>query len=103
MKAEKMKSSMGNTVPNQFIITDDNGNEFFQSYSSVIVKRYYPHQESEDNLNTVTNKVELDQKYWNYSNTTGKYRNIFLNETIKDTRKKIKSGEYKLTDLNGGI
>jgi len=30
-------------------------------------------------------------------------RNIFLNETIKDTRKKIKSGEYKLTDLNGGI
>ena len=47
--------------------------------------------------------VELDQKYWNYSNTTGKYRNIFLNENITETRKKIKSGEYKLTDLNGGI
>ena len=28
---------------------------------------------------------------------------MFLGETIKDTRKKIKSGEYKLTDLNGGI
>jgi hypothetical protein len=45
-------------------------------------------------------KIYLDQKYWNYSNTTGKYRNIFLGETIKDTRAKIKSGEYILTDLN---
>jgi hypothetical protein len=45
-------------------------------------------------------KIYLDQKYWNYSNTTGKYRNIFLGETIKDTKAKIKSGEYILTDLN---
>jgi len=100
MKTENMTSTNGNKVANQFIITDDNGNVFFQSYSSVIAKRYYPHQESEDNFNTVPNKIELDKKYWNYSNTTGKYRNIFLNETIKDTRKKIKSGEYKLVDLN---
>ena len=100
MKTENMTSTNGNKVANQFIITDDNGNEFFQSYKSVIVKRYYPHQENEDNFNTVPNKIELDKKYWNYSTTTGKYRNIFLNENIKDTRKKIKSGEYILTDLN---
>ena len=87
MKTENMTSTNGNKVANQFIINDDNGNTFFQSYRSVIVK-----------LNG--DDVELDQKYWNYSNTTGKYRNIFLNETIKDTRKKIKSGEYKLVDLN---
>ena len=87
MKTQNMTSTNGNKVANQFIINDDNGNTFFQSYSSVIVK-----------LNG--DDVELDQKYWNYSNTTGKYRNIFLNETIKDTRKKIKSGEYKLVDLN---
>ena len=93
MKTENMTSTNGNKVANQFIITDDNGNEFFQSYKSVIVKKPLE----------VWNKIELDQKYWNYSNTTGKYRNIFLNETIKDTRKKIISGEYKLTDLNGGI
>ena len=86
-----MTSTNGNKVANQFIITDDNGNTFFQSYRSVIVKKNSNYD------------IELDQKYWNYSNTTGKYRNIFLNETIKDTRKKIKSGEYKLTDLNGGI
>ena len=82
-----MTSTSGNRVANQFIITDDNGNVFFQSYKSIIVKM------NDD-------EVQLDQKYWNYSNTTGKYRNIFLNETIKDTRAKIKSGEYKLTDLN---
>ena len=34
------------------------------------------------------------------SNTTGKYRNIFLDENINETKKKIKSGEYKLVDLN---
>jgi hypothetical protein len=90
MKTQNMTNTNGNKVANQFIINDDNGNTFFQSYKSIIVK-----------LNG--DDVELDQKYWNYSNTTGKYRNIFLNETIKDTRKKIKSGEYKLTDLNGGI
>ena len=94
MKTENMTSTNGNKVANQFTITDDNGNTFFQSYSSIIVKI---------NSGDGNYDVELDQKYWNYSNTTGKYRNIFLNETIKDTRKKIKSGEYKLTDLNGGI
>jgi len=87
MKTENMTSTNGNKVANQFIINDDNGNTFFQSCRSVIVK-----------LNG--DEVELDQKYWNYSNTTGKYRNIFLNENITETRKKIKSGEYKLTDLN---
>ena len=100
MKTENMTSTNGNKVANQFIITDDNGNTFFQSYSSVIVKIPMFGTIHADND---SKKIELDQKYWNYSNTTGKYRKIFLNETIKDTRKKIKSGEYKLTDLNGGF
>jgi len=91
MKTENMTSTNGNKVANQFIINDDNGNEYFQSYKSTIVKKDYEGEFV---------KIFLDQKYWNYSTTTGRYRNIFLNETIKDTRKKIKSGEYILTDLN---
>ena len=87
-KVENITSSRGNKVANQFIFTDEIGNKYFQSYSSVIVKK--------DPLD----QIYLDQKYWNYSNTTGKYRNIFLGETIKETKAKIKSGEYKLTDLN---
>jgi len=97
MKTENMISTNGNKVANQFIITDDNGNKVFQSYKSIIVKV------SKKIPPINGNQISLDQKYWNYSNTTGKYRNIFLNENITETRKKIKSGEYKLTDLNGGI
>ena len=94
MKIENMTSTNGNKVANQFIITDDRDNVYFQSYNSIIVKQDF------DVIGEGEVKTYLDKKYWNYSNTTGKYRNIFLNETIKDTRKKIKSGEYKLTDLN---
>jgi len=91
MKVENITSNKGNKIANQFIITDDIGNQYFQSYNSMIVKKINCHD---------WYKIELDKKYWNYSNTTGKYRNIFLNETIKETKKKIKSGEYILTDLN---
>ena len=90
MKVQNITSNNGNKIANQFVITDDQNNKYFQSYNSIIVKidGYY------------RDKIYLDQKYWNYSNTTGKYRNIFLNETIKDTRAKIKNGTYILTDLN---
>jgi|TARA_R100001163_G_C5040214_1_gene178522 hypothetical protein len=86
MKVENMYSPNGNKVANQFIITD-NGDEYFQSYKSIIAKRS-------------KGKIYLDDYYWDYSTTTGKYRNQFLGEGIADTRKKIASGEYILTNLN---
>jgi len=91
MKVQNIESNKGNKIANQFVITDDKQNEYFQSYNSMIVKKDYESDQV---------KIYLDQKYWNYSNTTGKYRNIFLGETITETKKKIKSGEYILTDLN---
>ncbi len=91
MKVQNIESNNGNKIANQFVITDDKQNEYFQSYNSMIVKKDYEGDQV---------KIYLDQKYWNYSNTTGKYRNIFLGETITETKKKIKSGEYILTDLN---
>ena len=94
MKVENIESNKGNKIANQFIITDDRGNEYFQSYNSIIVKKDF------DVIGEGSIKTYLDQKYWNYSNTTGKYRNIFLGENITETKKKIKSGEYILTDLN---
>ena len=87
MTVENMRSPRGNQVPNQFVIWTDEG-KYFQSYRVIIAFI--------DN----NGKVFLDKDYWDYSRTTSKYRNIFLNETIKDTKKKIKSGEYILTDLN---
>jgi hypothetical protein len=98
MKVENITSNNGNKIANQFVITDNHkmGNKivYFQSYNSMIAKKIY------DNIGAYVVETFLDQKYWNYSNTTGKYRNIFLGETIKDTKAKIKSGEYILTDLN---
>ena len=88
MRVENLTSNRGNTIPNQFEITDDLGNIFFQSYNSIIVKI------------CVTGETLLDSHYWNYSVTTGKYRNIFLGEDRKETEGKIKSGEYILTNLN---
>ena len=86
MKVQNMISNKGNTIANQFII-DSEGASYFQSYRSIIVK--------------ITNGViYLDKTYWDYSKTTGKYRNMFLCETKKETEAKIKSGEYILADLN---
>ena len=81
-----MTSNKGNKIANQFIITDKN-NRYFQSYNSIIVKE-------------TENKTYLDSFYWDYSTTTGKYRNIFLGEKKSETEKKIKNGIYKLTNLN---
>ena len=76
MKVENIRNK-ANRILNQFIIEDDEGNTFFQSYKSIIVKI---------DSNGVTT---LDEKFWDYSVTTGKYRNIFLGETKKETENKI--------------
>ena len=95
MKVTNMTSNKGNTIANQFIITgidsDDCDFEAFQSYTSIIAVRRTIGGEYE---------TKLDRNTWDYSTTTGKYRNQFLGEGIAETRKKIESGEYILADLN---
>lgn len=86
MKVQNLTSANGNKVANQFEIRE-NGKRIFQSYNSVIC--------------VIENGVvTLDEYYWDYSKTTGKYRNIFLCETKKETERKIKEGIYKLANLN---
>lgn len=103
MKVQNMKGRTGKPVANQFIISGvyieytlrtremirPPIGDMFQSYNSNIV--FMSHNGS----------VFLDETYWNYSSTTGKYRNLFLGETKKETQAKINSGEYKLVNLNG--
>ncbi len=109
MKVENMQSERGREVPNQFIISEEgrgaNGNfikkEVFQSYRSIIAERIYWRSEDIKGIEGVREvEIKLDEQYWNYSTTTGKYRNQFLGEGIEETRKKIASGEYKLANLN---
>ena len=58
------------------------------------------HTHSVVNQRTNEGKIYLDVNYWDYSTTTGKYRNIFLNENKSLTQKKINSNVYLLVDLN---
>lgn len=91
IKVKNMVSpSSGKEVANQFII-EVGTRDYFQSYNSIIayIERDYNKRE-----------IVLDEYYWDYSVTTGKYRNQFLRETKKETEKKIKDGTYKLANLN---
>ena len=76
-----------NNRPNQFLIVTPNAH-YFQSYESLIAMR------------NNEGKVFLDINFWDYSTTTGKYRNIFLNENKHLTQKKINANIYSLVDLN---
>ena len=81
---ENMTSSRGNIIANQFEIKGK-GWVLFQSYSSPIAM------------------FKDGQTYifrdWDYSTTTGKYRNIFLSESKAETKAKLQSGEYIAVDF----
>jgi len=82
----------GREIANQFIIEDEKGTRWFQSYHTVIAKQEYA-------PNPGRLVTTLDH-CWDYSKTTGKYRNQFLSETRKETEAKIKDGTYIVTNLN---
>tara|TARA_R100000664_G_scaffold16320_1_gene25065 strand:- start:855 stop:1124 length:270 start_codon:yes stop_codon:yes gene_type:complete len=87
VKVSNMYSTNGNLVPNQFKIYTSEGS-YFQSYRTVIVFI--------DN----NGKVFLDEDSWDYSRTTSKYRNLFLNKNTQEIKQLINEGEYKLKNLN---
>jgi hypothetical protein len=84
-RVEQMEGKNG-PVKNQFRIQTDRG-LVFQSYNTIIAAN-------------VGGKTYLDANKWDYSVTTGKYRNLFLGESKRETEKAIKDGRYILTDLN---
>ena len=88
IKVLNMISNNGNRIPNQFVISTPEGS-YFQSYNSVIA---FINNEG---------RVFLDRNKWDYSTTTGKYRNIFLGENKKLTEKKITNRVYieEATDI----
>lgn len=85
---ENMTSSNGNKVANQFLINTGDGVRWFRSYSSNIAR-----VDADGN-------VTLDATYWDYSATTSKYRNLFLGNDTATCKRLIKSGVYRLGDLN---
>lgn len=78
MRVYNMESARsGRPVANQFVIVDDN-KLVFQSYDSMIVE-----------IDKATSTITFG-KDWNYSTTTAKYRNQFLDmyfPQLADTKK----------------
>lgn len=67
MKVKNMTSNNGNKVVNQFVIMDEEHNTItFQSYDSEIVRIDYH------------NETIIVFPHYDYSMTTGKYRNKFM-------------------------
>lgn len=87
VKARSVVGSNGKCVAHQIEIIANEG-KYFQSYDTTIVFI--------DN----TGQVWLDERKWDYSTTTAKWRNIFLGCNSKDLKARIKSGEYKFAELN---
>ena len=82
MRIEQIKA-------NQLVIWGK-GFRMFQSYNSVIAR-----------IDDDTGKIHLSE-HWDYSRTTMKYLSKFIGGAAAQTRKKIKSGEYKLDLSLGG-
>lgn len=86
MKVKNMTSANGNKIANQFIIESENFTTF-QSYESTIIVIDY------------SKKIIYIHPDYNYSKTTGKYRNLFFNycglyelNTLAKLEKAIKNG-----------
>lgn len=79
ISVQNMVSKNGNKVANQFIITRGN-TVLFQSYESAIASIDWDNREI------------IIGRDWDYSTTTGKYRNLFFDEYfhILNTKKAIK-------------
>lgn len=89
LNVPKVSNMTGRSGPvaNQFLIRTEDG-VAFQSYDSVIAFKQYG------------GPVFLDRYYWDYSVTTGRYRNQFLGLNKKETQEAIDEGRFILTDLN---
>ena len=86
MKVKNMTSARGNKIANQFII-EDGHKVTFQSYDSEIVTIDYD------------NGTIFVGNNWDYSVTTGKYRNKFMHDNYF-TEMETKEGFQKI--LNAG-
>jgi len=84
-------SASGRKVPNQFVIRDDRiSRTTFQSYDSMIATIDYQN-----------NTISLGER-WDYSRTTGRYRNQFFEEqgfsglaSTKALADALKTGKYE--------
>tara|TARA_B100000131_G_C17752858_1_gene465869 strand:+ start:253 stop:597 length:345 start_codon:yes stop_codon:yes gene_type:complete len=112
-RAYNMKSRNGNPVTNQIIIEEYLGNNSDGYYTELIFQSYgvtiaiLTKNEDRNYNGSVTNDyLTLDKDNWDYSRTTLRYLNKFINENTEfntntaKIRKLIKNDIIELSDLN---
>ena len=85
---ENMPTAGGKKAPNHLKLYYKNG-VFLKSYNSIIAIKFLNTVEDE----RLKGKVVLGC-YYDYSSTTGKYRNAFLQESLKYTRHQLEVGTH---------
>jgi len=82
-RVDNILSNKGNHISNEFVLYYENGT-IFQSYKSIIAVVF-------NTFKSVDNPYYLGVD-WDYSKTTGKYRDIFLNSNKKTIEEDLKNG-----------
>ncbi len=78
MRVSNMTSSIGNTVPNQFLIEGLAAGTFFNGEERLQSGRAFQSYDTMIAFIDRTGQIYLDENAWDYSRTTGKYRNQFI-------------------------
>lgn len=88
MKVSPVLNEFGKVVKNQYSF-NHKGSRFFQSYDNIVAR-----------VDQNNGAIQLDEKYYDASKTTAKYRNIFLNMSTSKIRTGIEDGSIKVVNLN---
>lgn len=83
VKVYNLQTSGGNPAPEQLVHVLEDGTEMFFSYTTKIAER------------SPNGKLTLTPS-WNFSQTTGKFRNKFTGLTLAETRRGIADGTITL-------
>lgn len=89
MRVTQLINKNNNAMANHFVIDDDNGNSLLQSYKVIVAKIDYEND-----------KIFLDRDFFDYSLTTKRAINFFLNNTHQERLKLIKENKIQLINLN---
>lgn len=92
LTVENIVSDHGNSIANQFVLNDyENSKVVFQSYNSMIIE-----------IDRLNKKITVGEDY-DYSVTTGKYRNIFFRDYAPQTLEGLKDLKTLRKAINDGF
>ena len=96
IKVIELHAREGKPMRNQYVLRCTDG-DYLQSYDSIIA--FIPARYG-DAIVIGDGKIKLDPEYYNYSQTTAKARDIFLQIDRETFKKNLEAGIYIMESLN---